>query len=82
MWNWIKQKLGIKDYTKELLELNIKVNESIKLSNLCISKLEELEVMLTSIEASQSNLYKSLGKIKTQIEAIPKEMIIKNVLSI
>lgn len=82
MWNWIKQKLGIKYYTKELLELNIKINESVKLSNLCISKLEELEVMLTGIEASQSNLYKSLGKIKAQIEAIPKEMIIKNVLSI
>lgn len=82
MWNWIKQKLGIKDYTSELLELNTKVHESIKLSNLCISKLEELEVMITGIESSQPNFSKDFEEIKAQIKAIPKEMIIKNVLSI
>lgn len=82
MWNWIRQKLGIKDYTKELLELNTKVHESIKLSNLCISKLEELEVILTGIESAQPNLSKNLEEIKVQIKAIPREMLIKNVLSI
>ena len=82
MWNWIRKKLGIKDHTNELLELNTKLYKSIELTSLCISKLEELEVILTGIESVQPTFSKNLDEIKSQIKAIPKEMLIKNVLSI
>ena len=82
MWNWIRKKLGIKDHINELLELNTKLYKSIELTSLCISKLEELEVMLTEIESVQPTFSKNLDEIKSQIKAIPKEMLIRNVLSI
>ena len=56
VWRWLRNKLGIEDNTKELLNLSTKVYESIKLLRICISKLEEIEVSLTSIEASTPEL--------------------------
>ena len=82
VWKWLKNKLGIKDNTEQLLELNTKVYESIKLLSICISKLEEIEVILTTLEASTPELNAKIKDLSTQIKAIPKEMLIKNVLSI
>ena len=55
MWTWLRNKLGIKDNTKELIELNTKVYESIRLLSICISKLDEIEVILTTLELILSN---------------------------
>ena len=82
MWQWLRNKLGIEDNTKELLNLNTKVHESIKLLSICISKLEEIEVSLTSIEASTPELKDKIKDLRSQIKAIAKEMLIKNILSI
>ena len=82
MWQWLKNKLGIEDNTKELLNLSTKVHESIKLLSICISKLEEIEVNLTSIEASTPELKDKIKDLSSQIKAIPREMLIRNVLSI
>lgn len=82
VWQWLRNKLGIEDNTKELLNLNTKVHESIKLLSICISKLEEIEVSLTSIEASTPELKDKIKDLSSQIKAIPKEMLIKNILSI
>ena len=82
MWQWLRNKLGIEDNTKELLNLNTKVHESIKLLSICISKLEEIKVSLTSREASTPELKDKIKDLSSQIKAIPKEMLIKNILSI
>ena len=82
VWQWLKNKLGIEDNTKELLNFNTKVHESIKLLSICISKLEEIEVNLTSIEASTPELKDKIKDLSSQIKAIPREMLIRNVLSI
>ena len=82
VWQWLKNKLGIEDKTKELLNLNPQVHESIKLLSICISKLEEIEVNLTSIEASTPELKDKIKDLSSQIKAIPREMLIRNVLSI
>ena len=82
MWTWLRNKLGIKDNTKELIELNTKVYESIKLLSICISKLDEIEVILTTLESSTSELKDKIKELNSQIKAIPKEMLIRNILSI
>ena len=82
VWQWLRNKLGIEDNTKELLNLSTKVYESIKLLSICISKLEEIEVSLTSIEASTPELKDKIKDLSSQIKAIPREMLIRNVLSI
>ena len=82
VWQWLKNKLGIEDNTKELLNLSSKVYESIKLLSICIFKLEEIEVSLTSIEASTPELKDKIKDLSSQIKVIPKEMLIKNILSI
>lgn len=82
VWQWLRNKLGIEDNTKELLNLNTKVYESIKLLSICISRLEEIEVSLVSIEASTPELKDRIKDLSSQIKAIPREMSIRNVLSI
>lgn len=82
MWTWLRNKLGIKDNTKELIELNTKVYESIKLLSICISKLDEIEVILTTLESSTPELKDKIKELNYQIKAIPKEMLIRNILSI
>lgn len=82
MWTWLRNKLGIKDNTKELIELNTKVYESIKLLSICISKLDEIEVILTTLESSTPELKDKIKELNSQIKAIPKEMLIRNILSI
>lgn len=82
VWQWLRNKLGIEDNTKELLNLNTKVYESIKLLSICISRLEEIEISLVSIEASTPELKDRIKDLSSQIKAIPREMSIRNVLSI
>lgn len=82
MWTWLRNKLGIKDNTKELIELNTKVYESIRLLSICISKLDEIEVILTTLESSTPELKDKIKELNSQIKAIPKEMLIRNILSI
>lgn len=75
MWSYIRQKLRIKDNTNELIDLNTKVYESITLLSTCLAE-------IAALKTQNAALQKKLDTLEAKIKAIPKEMVIKNVLSI
>ena len=85
MWNWIRKKLGIVDYTDKLIDLDTKIYESIKLVNECLVQLDFLKqssVDLGHVKTTEIELKRQLSELKRDIKAIPKEITIRNVLSI
>lgn len=85
MWSWLRKKLGIVDYSDLLIDLNTKCYEIIKLNSECLHKLELLQLGQmdeTLFRTTIKQVNEQMNLINTNIKAIPKEITIKNVLSI
>lgn len=85
MWNWLRKKLGIVDYTDELINLNAKVYEVIRITSECLHQMEQGQIGNNDrlvLKSMEDRLNKQLNEINHSIKTIPKEMVIKNVLSI
>lgn len=85
MWNWIRNKLGIVDYSNELIDLNAKIYEVIRLVSECLHLMENGQIGNQDrliLKSMEDRINKQLIDINHNIKTIPKEITIKNVLSI
>lgn len=87
IWNYFKRKLGIKDYEDSLIDLSTKTYTSITLLSSCIKELEDIKTQLGYIDKDycpekKLEMLRILGEIQKDIKTIPKEIVVKNVLSI
>lgn len=75
MWNWLRKNLGIVDYSDDFIELQTKYNLEFK-------TLSELFNEFDSLNKKVLELQKSIKSLETSVKSIPKEIVVKNVLSI
>lgn len=75
IWKWLRKKLGIVDYSDEIIDINSKLYLNLKFQSNVLAD-------LYTLKESSAEMQKFLIELDKKVNSIPKEMVVKNVLSI
>lgn len=85
MWNWLREKLGINDCLVEIANLRMESAQALRLADECLEAVQHGQLGEADgrrLHALEERLNRQLNDINHNIKTIPKEITIKNVLSI